>query len=182
VVNPGARDPARRWPAARFAEVARALADEGVPVVLTGTGDEAPLTHAIASAVPAGAVLDLGGRTTLGALAALVDGARLVVTNDTGVSHVAAARRVPSVIVFTASERERWAPADGLRHVAVGSGASNRCGEHAPDGRHRCLGDACSAGTARPLAVGGSRPPLPAVPAVLRAVWRQVEAGRAVPA
>jgi ADP-heptose:LPS heptosyltransferase len=114
-VHPGASVPERRWPAARFAEVARALAARGLAVVLTGTAAEAGLTCAVArvSGVPC---LDLAGRTDLGALAALLDGARLLVCNDTGVSHVAAALRVPSVVISTGNNSERWAPADGRLH------------------------------------------------------------------
>jgi ADP-heptose:LPS heptosyltransferase len=59
---------------------------------------------------------DLTGETTLGALAALVARVPLVVCNDTGLSHVAAALRTPSVVVACGSDTARWAPADGVRH------------------------------------------------------------------
>ena len=179
VVHAGANGPDRRWPVDRFARVARSLVDDGLTVVLTGTAGEASLTGAIAAALPHGSCLDLAGRTGLGTLAALVDGARLVVTNDTGVSHVAAARRVPSVVVFTGSERERWAPLDGVRHVAVGDGLPNGCGEHAAAARHRCLGDACAA---RPAQAAWGPPRIPSVGLVRQAVRGQLEAQRAATA
>jgi ADP-heptose:LPS heptosyltransferase len=62
---------------------------------------------------------NLAGATTLGALAVLVDGARVVVANDTGISHLAAARRTPSVIVFTGSDPRQWAPSDRDLHRVV---------------------------------------------------------------
>jgi ADP-heptose:LPS heptosyltransferase len=120
-VHPGASVADRRWPAERFAAVAGALADRGLRVVLTGTAEEAGLTRAVSGALRAPHV-DLAGRTDLGALAALLAGARLLVCNDTGVSHLAAALGVPSVVLFTGSDPDRWAPLDRRRHRAVGRG------------------------------------------------------------
>jgi len=117
-IHPGASDPTRRWPPERFAVVADALAARGLGVVLTGSESEAGLTGAVARAMRRHA-LDLAGQTDLGALGALLSGARLLICNDTGVSHLAAALRTPSVVIFTNSESERWAPLDCRRHRAV---------------------------------------------------------------
>jgi ADP-heptose:LPS heptosyltransferase len=118
-IHAGARAEARRWPPDRFAVVADALAAAGWRVVLTGSRDEQPLTQAVAAAMKA-PVLDLAGRTSLGALAALLYGSRLLVCNDTGVSHLAAALRVPSVVVFhLLSECEGWPPLDHVLHRVV---------------------------------------------------------------
>ena len=117
-VHPGARLTDRRWPPERFAAVADALAARGLRVVLTGTEGERALTGAVVTAATA-PVLDLTGATSLGGLGALVAGARLLVSNDTGVAHVAAALRVPSVIVVTASDPARWAPLDRMLHRVV---------------------------------------------------------------
>lgn len=124
VVHPGASEPARRWPADRFAAIADALATRGYRVVLSGMPDEAPLTAAVAAAMTEPAI-DLAGRTTLGTIAALIEGAGLLVTNDTGVSHLAAAIGTPSVVLFLASDRARWAPVDTRRHIAVGTGLAD---------------------------------------------------------
>lgn len=118
-VHPGGRDPARRWAPEEFAAVADGLGRRGLRVVLTGTAGEAALTGAVAGRMAAGPPVDLTGRTSLGALAALLSGARLLVCNDTGVSHLAAALRLPSVVVFTGSDPERWAPLDRSRHRAL---------------------------------------------------------------
>jgi ADP-heptose:LPS heptosyltransferase len=118
-VHPGARMPSRRWPPERFAAVADTLAGRGLRVVLTGTKEELPLTRAVAGAMRAPA-LDLAGRTDLGAAAALLERARLLVCNNTGVSHLAAALRTPSVaLLHEPAEFCRWAPLDGRRHRAV---------------------------------------------------------------
>lgn len=114
-IHPGASVPERRWPVARFAAVAQALTARGLRVVLTGTSAERPLTAAVAREL-GGDCLDLAGRTDLGSLGALLSGARLLVSNDTGVVHVAAALKVPSVIVSTGDNPDRWAPIDRGRH------------------------------------------------------------------
>ncbi|MFM8322530.1 MAG: glycosyltransferase family 9 protein [Chloroflexota bacterium] len=118
VLHPGARAEQRRWPAENFARVADALAERGLAVVLTGAPSEAPLTRAVSARMHVPAI-DLAGATSLGGLAALLDGARLLVSNDTGVSHLAAALQTPSVVLYLASDPERWAPLDRRRHRVV---------------------------------------------------------------
>lgn len=148
ILHPGASDPARRWSPASFAAVGDRLAAEGARVVLTGTANEAGIVAQVAAAMSAPAT-DLCGRTGLGEMAALVERARVVVTNDTGTSHLCAALRTPSVTIFLVSDRARWAAADTRRHVAVGAGV--------PD---------VPVGEPRSTAV----PPPPGVEEVLRAV------------
>jgi ADP-heptose:LPS heptosyltransferase len=116
-IHPGGRS-ARRWPPRRFAEVGDELAARGLVPVLTGSAEEADLAAEVAAAMRASSV-SLAGQTTLGALGALFAGARLLVSGDTGVSHLAAALRVPSVVVFTSSDPSRWAPLDGRLHRAA---------------------------------------------------------------
>lgn len=119
VVHAGSQLASRRWPAERFAEVADALAAaQGLQIVLTGTADEAALTAKVKDAMRAPA-LDLAGLTSLGGLAALIARARLVLANDTGVSHIAAALKAPSVIVASGSDPRRWAPLDRRLHRVV---------------------------------------------------------------
>jgi ADP-heptose:LPS heptosyltransferase len=114
-LHPGARFPSRRWPADRFASVGDSLAARGVTVVLTGTAGERPITRAVREGMRADAV-DLTGHLTLGTLAALVERSALVVCNDTGMSHVAAAVGASSVVVSSGSEVSRWAPLDVERN------------------------------------------------------------------
>lgn len=114
-IHPGASVPERRWPAGHFAAVAAAMAAREFDVVLTGTAAEGGLTREVADRSGA-SCLDLAGRTELGSLAALLEGARLLVCNDTGVSHVASALGVPSVVISTGDNPGRWAPIDRARH------------------------------------------------------------------
>jgi ADP-heptose:LPS heptosyltransferase len=136
-VHPGARLPSRRWLPQRFAEVADCLADAGLQIVLTGSGDERDIVQAVQRAMRAPA-LDMCGKTDLGALAALIAQARLVVCNDTGISHIAAAVATPSVIVCCGSDPRRWAPLDSLRHRVVGAAVACRPCMHTvcPIGHH----------------------------------------------
>ena len=114
-VHPGASVQERRWSPELFAVVADTLTARGLQVVFTGTAAEADLTQAVRKLMRTSPI-DLAGRTSLGAIAALLSNARLLVCNDTGVSHLAAALRVKSVVIFTASDPNRWAPLDRDRH------------------------------------------------------------------
>jgi ADP-heptose:LPS heptosyltransferase len=116
VVHPGSQLASRRWPPERFAAVADLLAARGLQVLITGSAGEAPLTAAVAAAMRAPAH-DLAGQTSLWTLGALIEGGRLLLSNDTGPSHLAAALGTPSVVVSSGGDARRWAPADSNRHT-----------------------------------------------------------------
>nr|WP_155745205.1 glycosyltransferase family 9 protein [Scytonema sp. UIC 10036] len=117
-VHPGASVPERRWSKELFAAIADTIAARGFQVVLTGTAPEASLTQSIAEMMQTKPI-DLAGQTSLGAMAALLSQAVLLVCNDTGVSHLAAALQVKSVVIFSNSEPNRWAPLNRDRHRIV---------------------------------------------------------------
>ncbi|WP_416674553.1 glycosyltransferase family 9 protein [Egbenema bharatensis] len=119
-IHPGASVVGRRWAVQRFATVADQLAKQGLQIVLTGTLSEQELTQAVAQAMQFPAI-DLAGKTGLGAIAVLLKRARLLICNDTGVSHLADALQVPSVVIFTQSDPLRWGPLDRQLHRVVGS-------------------------------------------------------------
>lgn len=122
IVHPGAAYPSRRWPADRFAAVARSLADGGCEVVVTGGHAEIALARAVAegAGLPPSAVL--AGRTSSLELAALVAAARVVVCGDTGVAHLATAYRRPSVVLFGPVSPHLWGPPDRPQHVVLWHG------------------------------------------------------------
>jgi ADP-heptose:LPS heptosyltransferase len=108
VLHPGASSPTRRWPLSSYAEVARGLRAGGLRIVLTGHASERPLVRRLAAAcgVP---TLDLSGHTDLGALALALRDSAVVVGNDTGTAHLAAAVGARSVTVFQPGDPRRWA-------------------------------------------------------------------------
>lgn len=115
-VHPGARIRDKCWHPARFAQVADQIATEfDVQIVLTGSASEAPLTAAVASRMRFKA-LDAASPMSIGAMAALMSRARLLISNDTGVSHIAAGLKLNSVVIFSKADIRRWAPLDTQRH------------------------------------------------------------------
>lgn len=100
VIHPGATAPSRRYPPASFAEVARRLVTElGCQVLFTGTAPEHELVEEIRArmAVPS---TSLVGRLELAELAALIARAPLLVANNTGPVHIAAAVGTPVVVLY----------------------------------------------------------------------------------
>jgi ADP-heptose:LPS heptosyltransferase len=117
VLHPGTSVPARAWPAGRFAATAQLLAERGHCVVVTGAPSERPLTAQVADHAEA---VDLGGRTDLAELAAVLDRAQAVVVGNTGPAHLAAAVGTPVVSLFAPTvPARRWAPYR-VRRVLLG--------------------------------------------------------------
>jgi lipopolysaccharide heptosyltransferase II len=98
VVHPGANWPHKRWSADRFAQLAQRLGQDGT-VVMTGGPEDRPLVQAIARHMTRPPVI-LAGETSLRQLAACLEGADVVVSNDTGVLHIAAALRRSVVALY----------------------------------------------------------------------------------
>lgn len=99
-LHPGASDPRRRWPVEYFAQVARNLAGMGHQVLVTGTAGERELVERVVELAGGAPVRSLAGRLSLGGLLGLYAGCQLMVANDTGPLHAAAAVGTPSVGIF----------------------------------------------------------------------------------
>jgi ADP-heptose:LPS heptosyltransferase len=161
-LHPGTSVPARAWPVDRFAEASRLLTDRGHRVVLTGASSERLLTSHAVAGTPA---TDLGGRTSLAELAAVLAAADVVVVANTGPAHLAAAVGTPVVSLFAPTvPAARWAPYR-VPHVLLGDQEAvcrdtrvTRC----PFPGHPCLttvgADAVLAAVEQ---LGGSPPPVP---------------------
>lgn len=122
VLVPGAEyGPAKRWPAAHFAALTRQiLAATGRKVLLLGSAKDAAVCAQIVQAsqgAGSGRCLDLSGRTGLAQALALVSAAYRVVSNDSGMMHVAAAFGVPQVAVFGSSSPLHTPPLSDVARV-----------------------------------------------------------------
>jgi ADP-heptose:LPS heptosyltransferase len=101
VLAPGAAPhrPEKRWPAARFGEIAARLAALGTTPVVIGSAAEAPLAAEIRARAPA--AIDLTGRTALADLGPVLAGAETVIGNDTGPMHLATLLGRPAIVLFS---------------------------------------------------------------------------------
>ena len=123
VLHPGAKDPERRWPVDRWVAVAKAEASAGGRVVVTGSADEAPLAQKIGDEAGLDHSAVLAASTDLLDLAGVVSAARVVVSNDTGIAHLATAFRTPSVVLFGQISPSEWGPPpDRPIHRAIWKG------------------------------------------------------------
>jgi heptosyltransferase I len=109
LLNPGAAWPNKRWPAERFADVSAALRDRHglMSVVIWGPGEEA-LARAVVDTSRGGAVLS--PQTSVSDLVALARGAAVMVSGDTGPTHVAAALGTPIVGIYGPTRPSRNGP------------------------------------------------------------------------
>ncbi|WP_229518559.1 glycosyltransferase family 9 protein [Massilia sp. PAMC28688] len=115
-IHPGARRRDKCWHPARFAAVADTLAQEfKVPIVLTGSAQEADLAGQVIRHMTTPAI-NTTSAMSIGAMAAIFRRAGMLIANDTGVSHLAAALRLPSVIIFSKADIGRWSPGDKRLH------------------------------------------------------------------
>ncbi len=110
-VCPSAKHHNKMWLKERFAETASVLSiGRQSPVVLFGSGDEAERCNAIANLIreqnPQAGILNLAGRISLNETAAMMDRCSIVITNDSGLMHIAAARKRKVVAIFGPTVKE----------------------------------------------------------------------------
>ena len=111
ILNPGAAFPKKRWKMENFIETARQLLKEyDAKIIVIGGMNEKGLAERIAGAVKSKDIFDFSGKTTLGELAALFQMSDLLITNDTGPMHLAAAVKCPVVAVFGPGNPYRYGP------------------------------------------------------------------------
>lgn len=131
-IHPGAKWITKRWPAEKFAEVATRFAGRySGTVVAVGSGGDWPAASTIVDRVKLGGrpALNLAGTTTLKQLAALLGAADLVLSNDSGPMHLAAAMGTPVVGLFTCTSPAISGPS-GVGHRLIATSVPCAAGYH----------------------------------------------------
>jgi heptosyltransferase-2 len=126
-INPGASCVSKRWPAAKFAKVARSLIEKyGAKVVIVAGGADKKLGDEVAALID-GDCVNLSGKTSVADLASVLRRVKLFVSNDSGPVHIASAVGTPVVAIFGRNDRglspRRWGPVgerDTILHKDVG--------------------------------------------------------------
>jgi lipopolysaccharide heptosyltransferase II len=118
ILNPGARWNNKRWPAERFGDVAVRMArsEPSIRFVVLGGTEDYPLGETIRAALPE-KILNVAGKTNLREMIEWVRAGEVMVTNDTGPMHVAAALRKPIVGIFGPTEPRRTGPYGQMESV-----------------------------------------------------------------
>lgn len=145
ILCPGAEfGPAKRWPVEHFAALAAMLAHDGYAVWAIGSPNDKPVTAALAATREAreAGLVDLAGRTDLGTAIDLLSMAALVVSNDSGLMHAAAATGVALVALFGSSSPVYTPPLSPRARVAKIEIECSPCFKReCPLGHFRCMRD-----------------------------------------
>jgi lipopolysaccharide heptosyltransferase II len=119
-INAGARWATKQWPSSAFADVADQLQDEGIRVVVIGRDAEGDPASAVVDHMRTSAI-NLVGKTSIKELIALLRRVHLLITNDSGPMHLAAAVGTPIVALFGPTDPRRTGPY-GPGHLVLRSG------------------------------------------------------------
>jgi ADP-heptose:LPS heptosyltransferase len=128
VVHVGAAYGSRRWPVYRFAAVARALAEDGRQVVVSGGETDRCRAAAVVGAAGLPGRANQAGRRGRGEFAALIADAGVLVSADTGAAHLASAYATRSVVLFGPVPPALWGPPADGPHVTL-TGDRQRVGD-----------------------------------------------------
>jgi len=144
VLHPGSGDnfPGRRWPAERFGELARRLVDAGARVAITGSAHERGIVDAVVAAAQR-PLFDCAGNLSLDELVALLDGADLLVSNDTGPVHLASALSTPVYALYGPNTPRLYGPLSAGSRAFYDAPPCSPCITNFNHKTSRCLNPVC---------------------------------------
>lgn len=143
VIAPGAHHATKRWPVENVAALCSMFVENGATVSLLGSVADVQICDAIeqTAGVP---IQRMDGATTLEQTITAIDSADILVTNDSGVMHLGAARRIPIVAIFGSTVRQLGFEPFGTRYVVVEHDVRCRPCSHigrssCPKGHFKCM-------------------------------------------
>ena len=138
-ISPGSAWPTKRWPVESFSKLAGQLIHDGFKVIILGSVNDLGVSHDLIQGIPYDIrkeAVNLTGQTGLKALAAVIKGSSLLVSNDSANIHIAAALGIPVVAIFGPTTTELGFYPYGKKHVVIEKKLACRpCGRH---GGFRC--------------------------------------------
>ncbi len=114
-IHPGSRGKWRQWPSKYFAGLANNCLEKGLNIVLTGTNNELDIINNVYKLIKKKPFI-AAGKTSLGSMALLIKHSKMLISNCTGVSHIAAALKKRSIVINMDGEPKRWAPLNKKIH------------------------------------------------------------------
>ncbi|HEX8358406.1 MAG TPA: glycosyltransferase family 9 protein, partial [Segetibacter sp.] len=118
VIHPGSRGVSRQWNPENFAAVGDFCQANGLQVIVTGTPDEREIVQKVIANMKH-TPINAAGKTSLGAVAVLIKNAAALVSNCTGVSHIASALKTKSIVLSLDGEPWRWEPLNKELHTSI---------------------------------------------------------------
>jgi len=139
-LNTGGTWPTKRWPEFKFAKLADKIIENGNEVIFVGGPSDKKRVEYIISMMEKDRVINATGKTNIKELAALVKKCDLVISNDSGPVHVAAAVGTKTITIFGPSDENKYKPYGEIHEIVKTEIDCRPCGEHeCPLGHHNCM-------------------------------------------
>ncbi len=143
ILCPGAEfGSAKQWPAEYYAAVANVLCRAGWQVIIMGSQSDQQVANNIEQQCPSPHLFNLAGQTSLAEAIDLIATAQLVIANDSGLMHIAAALHIPLIVIYGATSPDFTPPLSDNAHIARISVDCGPCFQReCPEQHHRCMRD-----------------------------------------
>jgi len=143
IMNPGAKNHMKRWPASKYALLADKLIKElNVSVIFTGAKEDLEIVNAVRTKMKKESI-NFCGKTSLGALSELIKRSNMIITNDSAPLHVASAVNTPTIAIFGPTDEKKYGPLSKMNAVLKPNKKCRPCNRSGcPKGLHDgCISD-----------------------------------------